>query len=161
MDRLKARAEWLLMNEVPFVMLGDYNVCPTDADCYNRDAMEGDAVVHAESRSKFRSIVNLGLTDALGVADALRAEAGDAKGRQLKGKGQFTYWGYKGNMLKTNSGLRIDHILLSPQAADVMVDCGVHKDVRTWERPSDHAPVWVRLHTQIRHRNLGQGGQGM
>lgn len=154
------RAEWLLFNEVPFVMLGDYNVCPGDADCFDRDAMEGDAVMHPEMRAKFRALCNLGLVDALSLPAGSLGDDRPQEASRLPGKSQFTYWGYQGRSWERNAGLRIDHMLLSPQAADVLVDCGVHKDVRGWEKPSDHCPVWIRLETRIKHRNLGLGGQG-
>jgi exodeoxyribonuclease-3 len=131
MDRLHARAEYLLTRERPTVLAGDFNVCPTDEDLYDPDAMSQDALVQPQSRARWRTLVNRGWTDAI------RARA--PRGRV------YTFWDYQAGAWRRNLGLRIDHLLLSPQAADRLVDAGVDRDVRGRERASDHTPVWITL----------------
>ena len=131
MARLRDHAERLLALEEPLVLAGDYNVCPTDGDCYDPAAWRDDALCRPESRAAFRRIVNLGFTDALMAIDP--------------GPRRYTYWDYQGRAYERNNGLRIDHLLLSPQAADRLVDAGVDRAPREKERPSDHTPVWCEL----------------
>jgi exodeoxyribonuclease-3 len=132
MDRLTAHAKRLLALEEPVVLAGDYNVIPTRLDAKNPDAWTGDALFQPESRAKFRSLVNLGFTDAI------RQVHGDAPGL-------FTFWDYQAGAWQRNNGIRIDHLLLSPQAADLLADAHIAREVRTQERPSDHVPVVVEL----------------
>ncbi|MCW0183331.1 exodeoxyribonuclease III [Zavarzinia sp.] len=131
MARLRDQAASLLTLEEPLVLAGDYNVCPTDGDCYDPAAFRDDALCQPESRAAFRRLLNLGLTDALMAIDP--------------GPRRYTYWDYQGRALERNNGLRIDHLLLSPQAADHLIDAGVDKAPREKERPSDHTPVWCEL----------------
>jgi exodeoxyribonuclease-3 len=131
MQRLKEHASRLLALEEPLVLAGDYNVIPEERDCRNPAAWAGDALFLPESRAKFREILNLGLTDAV------RATT-DAD--QL-----YTFWDYQAGAWQKNNGIRIDHLLLSPQAADRLVSTAIHKHVRAWEKPSDHVPVSVDL----------------
>jgi exodeoxyribonuclease III len=132
MDRLTAHAKTLLALEEPVVLAGDYNVIPTRLDAKNPDAWVGDALFQPESRAKFRNLVNLGFTDAI------RQVHGDAPGL-------FTFWDYQAGAWQRNNGIRIDHLLLSPQAADLLTDALIAREVRTQERPSDHVPVVVEL----------------
>jgi exodeoxyribonuclease-3 len=128
MDRLKRLAVKLLELEEPLVLAGDYNVIPQPIDARFPENWEGDALFLPESRAKFRELVNLGLTDAL------RQSLGDAPGL-------YTFWDYQAGAWQKNNGLRIDHLLLSPQAADRLRTLRIDKHVRGWERPPDHVPV--------------------
>ncbi|PWR23653.1 exodeoxyribonuclease III [Zavarzinia compransoris] len=131
MARLRDQAEKLLAFEEPLVLAGDYNVCPTDGDCYDPAAFRDDALCQPESRAAFRRLLNLGLMDALMAIDP--------------GPRRYTYWDYQARAFERNNGLRIDHLLLSPQAADRLLDAGVDRTPREKERPSDHTPVWCEL----------------
>jgi len=131
MDRLKARVEELLTYEEPFVVAGDYNVIPTPEDVYDPKAWLSDALYLPETRSKFQSLLNLGLTDAF------RACHDEPH--------QFTFWDYQAGAWQKNHGIRIDHLLLSPQAADKLVSCDIDSEPRGWEKPSDHVPVVMEL----------------
>ncbi|MFA5123077.1 exodeoxyribonuclease III [Zavarzinia sp.] len=131
MARLRDQARALLALEEPTVLAGDYNVCPTDGDCYDPAAFRDDALCRPESRAALRRIVNLGYTDALMAIDP--------------GPRRYTYWDYQGRAFERNNGLRIDHLLLSPQAVDRLVDAGVDRNPREQDKPSDHTPVWCRL----------------
>lgn len=130
-DRLIARATELMALEIPLVLAGDYNVIPTDADIANPRAMADDALMQPESRAAFRRLSALGLTDAL--------EARHPKGRL------WTFWDYQAGAWQRDAGFRIDHLMLSPEAADRLIDAGVDKDYRAREKASDHAPTWITL----------------
>ena len=132
MDRLTAHARKLLTLEEPLVLAGDYNVIPTPLDAKTPEAWTGDALFLPESRAKFRSLVNLGFTDAI------RQVHGDAPGL-------YTFWDYQAGAWQRNNGIRIDHVLLSPQAADRLTGARIEREVRTQERPSDHVPVVIEL----------------
>lgn len=131
MDRLINHVRTLLTYEETLVLAGDYNVCPTDDDVYDPDGFAGDALCHPETRSRFRILCYLGLTEAL-----------RAQHPQL---GLYTFWDYQAGCWNKNQGLRIDHLLLSPQAADRLITTGVDKGPRGKEKPSDHTPVWCEL----------------
>ncbi|MBM3549932.1 MAG: exodeoxyribonuclease III [Alphaproteobacteria bacterium] len=131
MDRLAARAAELLATEKPVVLAGDYNICPTDIDCYSPEAFVDDALCRPESRGRFRALVNSGYTDALRALHPTEH--------------LYTYWDYQAGAWQRDLGLRIDHLLLSPQAADRLVDAGVDKKPRGEEKASDHTPAWVEL----------------
>jgi exodeoxyribonuclease-3 len=131
MKRLSAYARERLAHEEPLVLAGDYNVIPTTSDAKNPQAWLGDALFLPRTRDEFRSLINLGLTDAL------RATSDDA--------GLYTFWDYQAGAWQKNNGIRIDHMLLSPQAADRLTAVGIDKHVRSWEKPSDHVPVWLEL----------------
>lgn len=130
-DRLLKYADERLALEEPFVMAGDYNVIPTPADVHNPAAWTKDALFLPQTRAKFRALTHLGLTDAM------RAVSDDP--------GLYTFWDYQAGAWQKNWGIRIDHLLLSPQAADRLNSAGIDKHVRSWERPSDHVPVYVDL----------------
>lgn len=131
MDRLTTHASQLLAHEEIFLLAGDYNVIPEAADVHDPEAWRDDALFLPQTRAKFRELVNLGLTDAL------RACTSDGA--------QYTFWDYQAGAWQKNHGIRIDHLLLSPQAADLLMTCGIDRDVRAWEKPSDHVPVWAEL----------------
>ena len=131
MDRLNARAAELRAQEIPVILAGDWNVCPTDLDLARPDMMAGDALVQPESRARFRAL------EATGWTDAIRSSRPNAP--------CYSYWDYQAGAWAKNWGLRIDHLMLSPAAADRMIDCGIDRDVRGAERASDHVPVWVEL----------------
>jgi exodeoxyribonuclease-3 len=136
MERLIEYAPRRLALEEPLVLAGDYNVIPAAADVYDPQAWVGDALFLPQTREKFRALINLGLTDAI------RATSDAA--------GLYTFWDYQAGAWQRNKGLRIDHLLLSPQAADRMAAAGIDKHVRGREKPSDHVPVWVELDLEPR-----------
>ncbi|GAM02176.1 exodeoxyribonuclease III [Sphingomonas parapaucimobilis] len=131
MERLAARARALLAEEVPAVLAGDYNVIPNDDDTFSVPAMASDALMQPESRQAYRRLLAQGWTDSL-------------RTRAPKG-GVWTFWDYQAGSWQRDAGFRIDHLLLSPQAADRLVDAGVDKSYRGREKASDHAPTWVKL----------------
>jgi len=131
MKRLSAYARERLALEEPLIMAGDYNVIPAAADAKNPQAWVNDALFLPRTRDEFRALVNLGLTDAV------RATSDDA--------GLYTFWDYQAGAWQKNNGIRIDHLLLSPPAADKLTAAGIDRHVRTWEKPSDHVPVWIDL----------------
>lgn len=131
MERLRARAAQIWAEEVPAILAGDYNVIPRDNDVYAVVAMEQDALMQPESRAAYRRLLGDGWCDALGV----HYPEGDI----------WTYWDYQAGAWQRDHGFRIDHLLLSPAAADRLVACGVDKEHRGRERASDHAPVWITL----------------
>jgi exodeoxyribonuclease-3 len=131
MDRLIAHAGDLLKLEEPLVLAGDYNVIPQAEDCYDANVWSGDALFLSETRERFRILTSLGLTDAV---RSVRASGGD-----------YTFWDYQAGAWQKNNGIRIDHLLLSPQAADCLSSCEINKYVRDWEKPSDHVPVWAKF----------------
>jgi exodeoxyribonuclease-3 len=131
MDRLIAHARGLLALEEPLVLAGDYNVIPEPRDAADPAAWEGDALYLPQTRAKFRELLALGLTDAFRACD-------DADGR-------YTFWDYQAGAWQRNRGIRIDHLLLSPQAADRLAGVTIHKSERAKEKPSDHVPITARL----------------
>ena len=131
LERLAKHAQDLLASEEPVVLTGDINVIPEDDDCYDPKAWVNDALFQPESRAAFRRLQWLGYTDAF---RACHAETH-----------QYTFWDYQAGAWQKDHGIRIDHILLSPQAADRLRGCGIDKHVRGRERPSDHVPVWCEL----------------
>jgi exodeoxyribonuclease-3 len=131
MKRLHAHAQGLLALEEPLVIAGDYNVIPEVEDVANPEAWVNDALFRPESRGAFRALKNLGFTDAYMQAD------GTPHG--------YTFWDYQAGAWPRNLGIRIDHLLLSPQAADKLVGVTIHRDERDKEKPSDHVPVVAEL----------------
>ncbi len=131
MQRLAAHADELLSEEKVLVLGGDYNVIPQPEDCYDPQAWRGDALFRPESRQALRSLVNLGFTDAY---------------RQMHPKTQgYTFWDYQGGAWQNDLGIRIDHLLLSPEAADRLQDCNIERDPRGKDKASDHTPIWCKL----------------
>jgi len=131
LDRLKRHSEALLKTEEPFVLAGDFNVIPTAIDVFDPKGWEKDALYDLRTREKYRALIHLGLTDAFRIH---HPEAG-----------AFTFWDYQSGSWQRDLGLRIDHLLLSPQAADRLEACEIDKSLRAKERPSDHTPVWCSL----------------
>ena len=131
MERLNAHARNLLALEEPMVLTGDFNVIPEDTDCENPTAWIDDALFQPQSRGAFRALKWLGLTDAHQAAGG--------------GSHAYTFWDYQAGAWQRNHGIRIDHALLSPQAADRLKGVVIHRDVRDTEKPSDHVPVVVEL----------------
>ena len=131
MDRLQARARELLTWEMPTVLGGDYNVVPTDDDVFDPPGFADDALCQPESRQKFRALLYQGYTEAY---RALHREAH-----------RYSFWDYQRGAWQKDNGVRIDHLLLSPQAADRLESCDIDRGPRGKEKASDHTPVWVRL----------------
>lgn len=127
MDRLIAHARGLLALEEPLVLAGDYNVIPEPRDAKDPAAWVNDALFLPQTRAKFRELCHLGLTEAL------RATTDEA--------GLYTFWDYQAGAWQRNNGIRIDHLLLSPLAADKLREVQIHKTMRAREKPSDHVPV--------------------
>ncbi len=131
MARMQARVEALLIREEPLVLCGDYNVIPQAIDAARPEVWTKDALYLPQSRAAFRRLLNLGLTEAF------RARSTAA--------GQYSFWDYQAGAWERNNGIRIDHLLLSAQAADLLRDCQIDKAVRAGDKPSDHVPVWIDL----------------
>ena len=131
MDRLINHAQKQLAEEIPFLLLGDYNVIPDPIDAKNAANWVDDALYQPESRQKFRTLLNMGFTEAVRSC----TEASET----------YTFWDYQAGAWPKNNGIRIDHVLMSAQATDKMTGCGIDKHVRGWEKPSDHVPVWVEF----------------
>jgi len=131
MERLQRHAQALLALEEPLVLLGDYNVIPEPRDAEFPANWTGDALFQPESRAAFRALKWLGLYDAYLQADGA--------------PGAYTFWDYQAGAWQRNNGIRIDHALLSPQAVDRLRGVSIHRDVRGWEKPSDHVPLVVDL----------------
>lgn len=130
-ERLTDHAANLLAQHVPVVLAGDYNVMPTDLDVYKPERWVEDALFRPEVRRAYHRLV------AQGWTDALRKQHPDER--------IYTFWDYFRNAFIRDAGLRIDHLLLSPQVAGRLVAAGVDRDVRSWEKTSDHAPTWIEL----------------
>ncbi|GGL74569.1 exodeoxyribonuclease III [Wenxinia marina] len=131
MARMKARVEEVLASEMPSVFCGDYNVIPQDEDARRPEAWRTDALALPQTRDAFRRLLNLGLTEAF------RA--------RVAGGGHYSFWDYQRGAWDRNDGIRIDHHLLTPQAADLMTECWIEAEVRGRDKPSDHVPVWLDL----------------
>lgn len=131
MNRLEAHAQLLRAGEMPTILAGDYNVIPQPRDAKNPKAWSNDALFQPESRSAFHALANAGWTDVV------RTYSPDQP--------NFTFWDYQAGAWQKDNGIRIDHLLLSPQAVDRAQNAGIDKFTRGWEKPSDHVPVWVTL----------------
>jgi len=131
MNRLIDYARERLALEEPLVLAGDYNVIPAAADVRNPSAWMTDALFLPTTRERYRALCNLGLTDAV------RASSEEP--------GLYTFWDYQAGAWQKNNGIRIDHVLLSPQAADRLIGATIDRHVRAWEKPSDHVPVVIDL----------------
>jgi exodeoxyribonuclease-3 len=130
-ERFISHAAELLAQDIPVVLTGDYNVIPTELDAYKPERWLGDALFLPETRAAFQRLVAQGWTDAIRTlypSDPI-----------------YTYWDYFRNAFSRNAGLRIDHFLLSPQVAGRLTGAGVDREVRGWEKTSDHAPTWIEL----------------
>jgi exodeoxyribonuclease III len=131
MDRLFEYTQERLALEEPLILAGDYNVIPAPVDVHNPELWVNDALFLPQTRAKFRALTYLGLTDAIrAVSNASNL---------------YTFWDYQAGAWQKNNGIRIDHLLLSPAAADRLTAAGIDKHIRAWEKPSDHVPVWIEL----------------
>jgi exodeoxyribonuclease-3 len=131
MERLRAHARTRLALEEPMVLAGDYNVIPTPDDVHDPALWVNDALFLPATRAQFREFEFLGLTDTI------RATSDD--------KGLYTFWDYQAGAFQKNNGIRIDHLMLSPQAADRLTAAGIDRATRAGEKPSDHVPVWAEF----------------
>jgi exodeoxyribonuclease III len=131
LERLMNHAEALLASAAPVVLTGDYNIIPTDLDVYKPERWLDDALFRPEVRDAFARLVASGWTDAV---------------RELHpGERINTFWDYFRNAFARDAGLRIDHLLLSPSIAPRLIGAGVDREVRGWQKASDHAPTWVEI----------------
>ncbi len=128
---LHEHAKALLKNEERIVLAGDYNVIPRDEDCWDPRVWQGDALFRPESRGGYRALLNLGYSDAYMQTDA--------RGHV------YTFWDYQAGAWQKDHGIRIDHLLLSPQAADRLESVMIHKKARGMEKASDHVPIMATL----------------
>jgi exodeoxyribonuclease-3 len=133
-DRLADRAATLLSLKVPVILVGDYNVMPTELDVYKPEKWVNDALFLPEVRKVFAAIVSQGWTDAIRTL--------------YPNEKIYTFWDYFRKAYERDAGLRIDHFLLSPQLAKKLISGGVDRHVRGWEKTSDHAPVWIEIDTK-------------
>ncbi|MEO1490806.1 MAG: exodeoxyribonuclease III [Pseudomonadota bacterium] len=131
MARMEDHARALLDSEEPVVLAGDYNAIPEDRDAARPDDWRDDALFRPETLAAFRRLLNLGYTDA--VRETTQADE------------VYSFWDYQAGAWDKNDGIRIDHLLLSPQAADRLCSAGIDSQVRGREKPSDHVPVWIDL----------------
>ena len=131
MQRFAAHARALLAFEEVLVLLGDYNVIPEPIDASDPAAWVTDALFVPQTRAAFRGLLALGLTEAFRACDPA--------------PGRYSFWDYQAGAFQKNNGIRIDHLLLSPQAADALVGCRIDKQTRGWDKPSDHVPVVAEL----------------
>jgi len=131
LDRLMLRADQLLASRAPVVMAGDFNIIPTELDVYKPERWVDDALFRPEVRAHYARLLESGWVDSL------RSVHPNAT--------IYTFWDYFRNAYGRDAGLRIDHLLLSPSIADRLLDAGVDRNVRGWEKASDHAPTWVTL----------------
>lgn len=132
MERLKAQAKTLLRQEEAFVLAGDYNVIPRPIDARNPSLWTSDALFLPGTRQALQELAALGLTEAYRALHPAEA-------------GAYTFWDYQAGAWQKNNGIRIDHALLSPQAADHLTAATIHKHVRGWDKPSDHVPLVIEL----------------
>lgn len=130
MDRLHAWARARLLLEEPLILAGDYNVIPRNEDCWDPAVWEDDALFLPQVRSRFEALKNQGFTEAVRMS--------------TREEGVYTFWDYQGGAWPKNHGIRIDHMLMSPEAAVHLHGCEIDKYVRDWEKPSDHVPVWLK-----------------
>lgn len=131
MDRLIARSKELLELEENLVICGDYNAIPTDDDVHDPKSWWGDALYRQETLDKFRELMALGFTESFRTCNAQ--------------PNRYSFWDYQRGAWQKDDGVRIDHLLLSPQAADHLKACDIDQHVRGWGKPSDHVPVWIDL----------------
>ena len=131
MERLHARAEALLQTEEALILAGDYNVIPAPEDAADIDAWRDDALFHPEALARLRRLANLGFYDAFRAC--------------WQSSGRYSFWDYQGGAWRRGDGIRIDLMLLSPAAMDRLQACDIDQETRGWDKPSDHAPVWIEL----------------
>ena len=132
LEHLKNHIKDLKEKEIPTLIGGDFNIIPEDKDCHNPKAWEGDALFRPESINLWRSMLNLGYSDAFRIHNNRAA--------------QFTFWDYQGGAWQKDHGIRIDHFLLSPEIADRMKSCTIDRSPRDKEKASDHTPIILEIH---------------
>lgn len=130
-ERLQAHAKGLLASKAPIVLAGDFNVMPTNLDVYRPERWVDDALFRPEVRNAYAKLLKQGWVDAVRTLHP--------------GKRIYTFWDYFRNAYARDAGLRIDHLLLSPSTASRLRQAGVDREVRGWEKTSDHAPTWIKL----------------
>ena len=130
-DRLLDHASGLLATGAPVMLVGDFNVMPTDLDVYKPERWIDDALFRPEVRDAYQRLLDQGWTDAIRV--------------RHPGERIYTFWDYPRNAWGRNAGLRLDHLLLSPSLRDCLIDADVDREVRGWDKASDHAPAWVTI----------------
>jgi exodeoxyribonuclease III len=145
-DRLIAHANELLLSKAPVVLAGDYNVMPTDLDVYKPERWVDDALFRPEVRDAFHRLVEQGWTDAIRVLHPQERI--------------YTFWDYFRNAYGRNAGLRLDHLLLSPSLKKRLISANVDREVRGWEKASDHAPTWIELADDKRKASRGPDATG-
>ncbi len=133
-ERFTKRAKELYASGKPVILTGDYNVMPTELDVYKPERWVDDALFRPETRAAFQKLMSQGWTDAIRTL--------------YPDEVVYTFWDYFRNAYGRNAGLRIDHFLLSPDVANRLKAGGVDRDVRGWEKTSDHAPVWIEINRQ-------------
>jgi exodeoxyribonuclease-3 len=131
-DRLARHSQRLLEDDIPLIQGGDYNVAPLPIDVLNPEKLDGSICYHPAEREKLRTLTYLGLTDAFRLHHPHQSEA-------------FSWWDYRAAAFQRNEGYRIDHLLLSAEAADHCTASGIDPTPRGWEKPSDHTPVWAEI----------------
>ena len=131
MDHLFSHIKKSLQSEEILIFAGDYNVIENDNDVYDPIAFKDDALTHKETRDKFKKILNLGLTNAFKILN--------------NNKHQYSYWDYQRGSWQKDNGLLIDHILLSPEASDLIINSGIDREPRGKTKASDHTPIWCTL----------------
>ena len=131
LDRLQDHARDIIDSGAPAILVGDYNVIPTDRDVYKPERWLKDALFAPETREKFRELIGQGWTDALRTLHP--------------DEPMFTFWHYWRNSFERDAGIRIDHALLSPALAKSLKDAGVDRTPRGWDKTSDHGPIWVEV----------------
>lgn len=131
MQRLASHAKNLLEFEEPLVLAGDYNVIPTEQDVHDPAAWVDDALFLPQTRQAYHALLHLGLTSAFEAV--------------VNKPHSYTFWDFQRGAWQKDNGIRIDHLLLSPQAADKLEHCSIDRLTRGWEKPSDHVPVWIEL----------------
>ena len=129
--RLLTHTALLLEAKTPTVLAGDFNVIPTDLDAFHPERWQADALFRPESRAAFSQL------PAMGWIDSIRKLAPTQR--------LYTYWDYFGKAYQRNAGIRIDHLLVNPLLSDQLIQGGVDRHVRGWEKTSDHAPTWIKL----------------
>jgi exodeoxyribonuclease-3 len=130
-ERLNAHANKLLKFNHPVILIGDYNVMPTELDVYKPEKYIDNALFRTEVRAAFKKLVGQGWTDALRTL--------------YPNEKIYTFWDYLRNAYGRDAGLRLDHFLLSPDVKDLLLNAKVDRHVRGWEKSSDHAPVWIEI----------------
>jgi exodeoxyribonuclease III len=131
LNRLLAHAAELLLSGAPVVLAGDYNIIPTEADVYKPERWVDDALFRVEVRDAYAHLLKHGWVDSVRTMHP---------GEQI-----YTFWDFFRNAYGRDAGLRIDHLLLSPSIVNRLVGAGVYREVRGWEKASDHAPTWVEI----------------